>query len=42
MAKKKENNSKNNKEIDATKVYKIKKSKPDTKKRKITKVKELV
>ena len=37
MAKNKENNSKNNKEIDATKVYKIKKSKPNTKKRKITK-----
>ena len=38
MPKKKEDNSKkNNKEIDATKVYKIKKSKPDTKKRKIVK-----
>ena len=35
MPNKKENNSKkNNKEIDATKVYKIKKSKPNTKKRK--------
>ena len=35
MANKKENNSKeNNKEIDATKVYKIKRSKPNTKKRK--------
>ena len=39
MPKKKENNSKkNNKEIDATKVYKIKKTKPDTKKRKIVRI----
>ena len=38
MPKKKKNNSKkNNKEIDATKVYKIKKSKPNTKKRKTIK-----